>query len=140
MAINLTTHDIGSAPNDGTGDPLRTAFDNINTDNATLEEAFTKFAGITTQTGTAYTLVIGDAGHLVTMNNAAANTLTIPANASVAFPVGTQIDVVQLGAGQTSIALTTDTLRGDVKVSAQYAAVSLVKIATTEWVVIGGVA
>lgn len=44
------------------------------------------------------------------MNNAAANTLTIPANALVAYPIGTQILVTQMGAGTTSIAITPDTL------------------------------
>ena len=44
------------------------------------------------QTGTTYTLVIGDAGKTVTMDNASAMTLTIPANASVAFPIGTESD------------------------------------------------
>ena len=57
------------------------------------------------QTGTTYTLVIGDANIEVTMNNASANTLTIPTNASVAFPLGTIITIQQIGAGTTSIAL-----------------------------------
>jgi len=38
------------------------------------------------------------------MNNAAANTITIPTNASVAFPIGTTILITQLGAGATTIA------------------------------------
>jgi hypothetical protein len=37
------------------------------------------------------------------MNNASANTFSIPTNASVAFPIGTQINVIQIGAGQTTI-------------------------------------
>ena len=45
------------------------------------------------QTGTAYTLVLADAFKLVAMNNAAANTLTVPPNSSVAFPIGTRIDL-----------------------------------------------
>jgi hypothetical protein len=37
------------------------------------------------------------------MDNASANTFSIPTNASVAFPIGTQINVLQIGAGQTTI-------------------------------------
>lgn len=125
--------------------------DDMSSDSATLvpsqqsvktyvDASVTKYAGVNNQTGTSYTLVIGDAGYLVTMNNAAANTLTIPANSSVAFPVGTRIDVLQLGAGQTTIAITTDTLNGNTKIDAQYEVVSLLKIASTTWVVAGGVA
>jgi hypothetical protein len=98
----------------------------------------TKYPGSNLQTGTAYELVLSDAGKLVEMNNGAANTLTIPANASVAFPVNTRIDVHQQGVGQTTIAITTDTLRGDPKITGQYKAVSLWKRATAEWVVWGG--
>jgi hypothetical protein len=55
------------------------------------------------QTGTAYTTVIGDANSCVTMNNAAANAVTIPPNSSVAYPVGTVLTFEQLGAGLTTI-------------------------------------
>lgn len=99
-----------------------------------------KYGGVNDQTGTAYELVIGDAGKLITMSNASANTLTIPANASVAFDVGTRIDVLQKGAGATSIAITSDTLNGNVNINAQWEVVSLLKIASTTWVVVGGVA
>ena len=56
------------------------------------------------QTGTTYTLVLTDASRTVTMNNAAANTMTIPPNSSVAFPTGTRLLVKQVGAGSTTIA------------------------------------
>ena len=51
-----------------------------------------------------YTLALGDAQGVVEMNVASANTLTVPPNSSVAYPVGTSILVVQTGAGQTTIA------------------------------------
>jgi len=97
------------------------------------------------QTGTTYTLVLADAPAasanqgIVTMNNASANTLTIPANASVAFPVGTVVSVVQLGAGQTTIAITTDTLNNPSSVTARarYSTLVLQKVATTVWVLAG---
>ena len=71
----------------------------------TADNALQARGAVNAQTGTAYTLVIGDEYLLgVTMNNAAANTITIPTNASVAFPIGTTILITQLGAGATTIA------------------------------------
>ena len=58
---------------------------------------------VNAQTGTTYTLALSDVNSLVTMNNAAANTLTIPTNASVAFPIGTIVRVQQIGAGVTTV-------------------------------------
>jgi len=62
---------------------------------------------INKQTGTAYSLILSDAGKLIEMENGAANVLTIPLNSSIAFPVGTTINIEQTGAGST-------TIRGDV--------------------------
>ena len=100
--------------------------------------------GVNAQSGTSYTLVIGDAFKTVTMNNASANTLTIPTNASVAFSVGDRIDVVMLGAGTTTITGASGvTLNGVASpttggaIAAQYAAASCLKIATDTWLLIG---
>lgn len=57
---------------------------------------------VNTQTAS-YTTVLTDAGKLIEMNVATANTLTLPPNASVAYPVGTSMDVIQYGAGQTTL-------------------------------------
>lgn len=88
-----------------------------------------------------YTLVITDHNKVVEMNVASANNLTVPLNATVAFTVGTVIEVLQYGAGQTTIVATGGvTLRSSgakLKLSAQYAAASLRKIATDEWAVAG---
>jgi len=59
--------------------------------------------GYNAQTGTTYTLVAGDQSAVITMSNASANTLTIPTNSSVAFPIGTVILIYMLGAGTTTI-------------------------------------
>lgn len=101
------------------------------------------FSGVNTQTGTAYTLVAGDRGKVVIMNNASANTLTIPSNASVEFPVGTVIGVLQDGAGQTSIAIDTDTLSSygtKRKMRVQYSFAILLKVTSTRWVLSGDIA
>jgi len=94
------------------------------------------------QTGTTYSLVITDAWKLVTLSNASAITLTIPANASVAFPVGTHIDLMQLGAGQVTVQITSDTLRSTptAKTRTQYSMATLVKIASTTWALSGDLA
>jgi flagellar basal body rod protein FlgF len=60
--------------------------------------------GVNAKTGTAYTLALTDDGRTVTSSNAAAQTVTVPANATVAFPIGTEIAVLQAGAGALSVA------------------------------------
>jgi len=93
------------------------------------------------QTGTTYTLALADGGKVVEMNNASANTLTVPPNSSVAFPVGSQILVLQTGAGQTTLAagagVTVNSKDGNLKLSAQWCAATLIKRATDVWVVVG---
>ena len=93
------------------------------------------------QVGTTYTLALTDDGKVVEMNNASANTLTVPPNSSVAFPVGSQILVLQTGAGQTTLAadagVTVNSKDGNLKLSAQWCAATLIKRATDVWVVLG---
>lgn len=88
-----------------------------------------------------YTLVLGDAQDVVEMNVATANTLTIPPNSSVAFPVGTSILVVQTGAGQTTITagagVTVNSFLG-LKIIGRWAGCTLIKRAENTWVAVGG--
>lgn len=100
--------------------------------------------GVNAQTGTTYTAVLADAGKLVTMDNASANTFTIPTNASVAYATGTAIMVHQIGAGATTIeAATGVTLRGvsagSGALSARWSAVTLIKTGTDAWQAIGDI-
>jgi hypothetical protein len=93
------------------------------------------------QSGTSYTLALSDAFGLVTLSNAAAITLTVPTNASVAFPVGYYVDLLQLGAGQVTVAAAGGvTLRNTsgLKIADQYGIATALKIGTDEWVVFGG--
>jgi hypothetical protein len=69
----------------------------------TASEPAGEVVGINEQTGTAYTLAITDKGKLVISSNVAANTLTVPPNSSVAFPIGTRLEGRQGDAGQTTI-------------------------------------
>lgn len=94
------------------------------------------------QVGTTYTLALGDAGRMVTLNNAAAIALTIPTAAAVAFPVGTRIDILQLGAGQVTVggSVTIRSSGGKLKLAGQYSGATLWKRATNEWALIGDIA
>lgn len=93
-------------------------------------------ADLNTQTAS-YVLVIGDANKTVEMNVGTANTLTIPPNSSVAFPVSTVINFTQMGAGQTTITPgvgVTIRNRNGLKTAGQYAMGTLYKRGTDEWV------
>jgi hypothetical protein len=91
-----------------------------------------------------YTLVLTDAGKMIIMNKATANNLTVPANADVAFPLNTRIDVIQYGAGQTTfVAAGGVTIRSSgskLKITGQYSGASLWKKGTNEWVLVGDIA
>ena len=89
----------------------------------------------------AYTLVLTDAGSLVEMNKATAQTLTVPPNSSVAFPTGTRIAIRQKGAGAVTIAagagVTLNSYGSSLTTAGQYAMGFLVKLATDTWAVEG---
>ena len=96
-----------------------------------------------------YTAVLANNSQVVTMDNASANTFSIPTNASVAFPIGTQINVLQIGAGQTTIqAVTSGTTTiqstgataATPKLRARYSAATCLKAATDLWYVFGDLA
>lgn len=97
------------------------------------------------QTGTAYSVVLTDRGRIITMNNASANTLTIPINATVALPIGTEIRVIQIGAGTTSIqgsaAAGGVTINGIVSgsgdITARWREVRLYKVGADTWYAVG---
>jgi hypothetical protein len=89
-----------------------------------------------------YTLTLPDAGTAVLMNVGSANNLTVPKFATVPFPVGTQVLVIQMGAGQTTV------VAGDsvtvnknsaltLKLTGQYSIATLIKTGTNVWV-LGG--
>jgi len=87
-----------------------------------------------------YSLVLTDAGKIVEMNVGSANDLTVPLDSSVAFPVGTNITILQTGAGQTTIVATggvTINSTPGLKLRAQWSSATLIKRATDTWVAIG---
>ena len=133
-----TTYPISAAYTDGS---VLTAA-NVNGISTAINEIAA--LQLNAQTGTTYTLVLGDAAKLVTLTNASAITLTVPTNATAAIAVGTQILLYQGGAGQVTIAgaggVTVRSNGSKLKINGQYAIACLTKIATDEWVVFGNVA
>ncbi len=125
---------------DGVTSAIQTQFD----DTVTLGDvALLKHIPFNAQTAS-YTLVLTDDGKLVTMSVAGANTLTIPPNSSVAFPVGTQITITQIGAGQTTITagagVTINSADSYLNLRVQYSSCTIIKRATDTWLCIGDLA
>jgi hypothetical protein len=105
---------------------------------------------IDAKTGTTYTFALTDANNeLITASNASAQTYSIPTNASVAFPIGAQINIIAIGAGQVTInAVTSGTTTilsngataAAPKLRVQYSSATCIKVATDTWYVIGDIA
>ncbi len=111
--------------------------DEIGTGNVLLSDVATN------EQVTSYTLVLADKAKVVEMNVSTANNLTIPTNANVAFPTGTQIHMVQTGAGQTTVVAPaggTANSATTLKLRAQWAAATLIKRDTNTWVLVGDLA
>lgn len=93
----------------------------------------------TTTSGTNYTLTLNDDGKVVEMSGG--GTLIVPTNASVAFPIGTQIIILQTGASQVSVdgATVGVTLNGTpgLKLRTQWSSATLLKRGTDTWVLMG---
>lgn len=96
---------------------------------------------INTQSGTSYTLVLGDAGKYLRCTSNSAVTIIVPTNASVAFPIGTEIVVIQAGTAKvspTGAGPPTLNFPGATTGSnGQYTAFTLKKVATDTWDVFG---
>ena len=105
---------------------------------------------ISAETGTTYTFALADQLNiLITASNASAQTYSIPTNASVEFPIGAQINIIQIGAGQVTIdavtsgtttVLSTGATAAAPQLRAQYSAATLIKVGTDTWYVIGDIA
>jgi hypothetical protein len=93
----------------------------------------------------AYTLVLADAGkhifHPVGDNNA--RTFTIPANSSVAYPIGTALTFINMAVANVTIAITTDTLvlssagTTGSRTLATNGSATCIKITSTSWLISG---
>ena len=94
----------------------------------------------------AYTLVLADAGKHIfhPAADTTARTFTIPANASVAYTIGTAITIInQNSAGVVTIAITSDTMRlagagtAGSRTLAANGVATAIKITSTEWIING---
>ena len=89
-------------------------------------------------------LALTDAGKCLEVDCATAITITIPTNASVAFDIGTEIEIAQVGAGTVTIAgdsgVTIQSINGLTDISGQHASVALKKRATDTWRLEGALA
>jgi len=94
-------------------------------------------------TGTAYTFVNTDPGRLLLFSNAALLPLTLPPDNDVTIPIGSFIDVIQMGAGQIQfqggLGVTVSGTPG-LKTRTQYSGASVIKVAANRWVIIGDLA
>jgi len=88
-----------------------------------------------------YTASLTDDGKFITISSASANNFTVPPNSSVAFGIGTQLNIAQLGAGATTIVagsgVTLNSAGAKLKLDAQYAVATCVKTDTNTWFVVG---
>jgi hypothetical protein len=93
--------------------------------------------GIFTFTGN-MTLGLGSRGSVIHMNSASVTTVTVPTNATVAFPVGAVVRIRKLGTGNVNIAgsggVTINWVGGASSITAQYGTAEIHKIATDTWV------
>ena len=142
---NGSTNWVGLSYFGGTGDVTLTGVQTLT--NKTLTDPKINLA-FDAETAS-YTAVLANNGQVVTMNNASANTFSIPTNASVEFPIGTQINVLQIGAGQTTIqavtsgttsVLSTGATAAAPKLRVQYSAATCLKAGTDLWYVFGDIA
>ena len=99
---------------------------------------------IEVQTGTSYTLALGDAFSAVSLNNASAITLTVPPDTDVGFDVGTFVEFWQIGAGAVTVAagagVTINSRGSRLTTSGQYAIGGLRKTAANTWILTGDLA
>jgi len=101
----------------------------------------TSIVALNTQAGTAYTAALTDVGRLVNFTSGTAVAFTIPANATVAFSVGDQINILQAGTATVTITpAATVTVRSSgakLKTKDQFSIATCIKIDTNEWVALG---
>jgi hypothetical protein len=108
--------------------------------NGTISLDFASSNVITNAQAASYTLVLADKDKLVEISNGSANTLTVPLNSSVAFPIGTQITILQTGTGATTLTATggvTINATPGLILRAQWSSATLIKRAENTWVALG---
>ena len=114
------------------------------TDQLTVSGGLVAPLAINAQSGTTYTFVLADAGKFVSSDNGSAQTFTVPPNSSVAYAVGTQIIVQNIGSANCTLAegsgVTINSKDDALEIDGQFAAATLIKTATDAWSLIGALA
>lgn len=108
---------------------------------ADLNSAFNEI-DINTQSGASYTLALSDAGGMVQLTaNSGTATVTVPPNASVAFPTGSQVGVLAAGSAACVVApgsgVTLESVGSLRTLSGKGALAVLVKTGTNTWYLAG---
>jgi hypothetical protein len=88
-----------------------------------------------------YTVVLDDAATILNCNNTSGITITIPLNATVALPVGTEIAFIRKNTGEVTIAgavgVTISSADSKFKIKGQYGTAAVLKVAENEWILAG---
>lgn len=87
-----------------------------------------------------YQLALPDRSQIIEMNVGSANTVTVPTNTTAAFPIGTQITIIQNGTGKTQIVAAvgvTILSTPGLFLRTRYSSATLIKRATNEWYAFG---
>lgn len=96
---------------------------------------------VTTQAATTYTLVLADQNTYIRFTNGSPVTVTIPTNASVAYPIGTEVTLEQAGAGALTVAaaggVALNSRGADFTLFGQYSVATIKKVATDTWTLVG---
>ena len=141
--VDVTTYDVEG---DSVGAAVLNAIGEEVNNKAVLDEkgkvaAEQTSAAFNSQTAD-YTLVLSDAGKMVVMNASTDVTLTIPNNEDVPFPVGTEIEICQMGTGAVTIAKPTNgsmySMDDMVMLAGRFAVACLKKTNTDNWLLAGG--
>lgn len=119
--------------------PTFTAGDVFTAANANILAS--SIVALVTDTTTARTAALTDVGKLINFTSSTAIAFTIPANSTVAFAVGDQLNIFQAGTATVTITpaatVTVRSAGSKLKTNEQFAVATCVKIDTNEWVALG---
>lgn len=129
---------------DGVTSAIQTQIDGKSSTAHTHSGVYVANLAFNAQTGTTYTLVVGDKDKLVTASNASAITVTVPPSV---YSAGDQIHVQQIGAGQVTFAAgagvtitSTGATAAAPKLRVQYSACTVICSASNTFTIVGDIA
>lgn len=133
--ITLAASDVGAVPTARTVNG-KALSGNITLDASDVAPAVTALTANTT-------LALTNAGKVLTMSSTSARTITIPTNASVAFPIGTEIAIININTGALTITpasgVTLNSEGSKTKITKQYASAALKQTEANVWILAGNI-